>query len=75
MVGITTKEYITKVDNLEIWAAKYTFKSWIVYDRPEIDTRTGKIYYIGDLCFALISYVDKEGKYHLVDETKYFVKV
>ena len=71
MIGYTTKEFIKNIDGLDVWATKYTFKSWYV-EKTTVDTRTDTIYFKGDICFALISYIDGDGKYHLIDETKYF---
>ena len=75
MIKFSNKEYIKAVDSLELWASKYTFKSWIVQGKPILDIRTNKKYFSGDLVFALIGYIDEDGKYHLVDETKYFISL
>ena len=75
MIKYTIKEFISKSDNLELWASKYTFKSWIVQGKPILDIRTNKKYFSGDLVFALIGYIDEDGKYHLVDDTKYFISL
>lgn len=67
----TPAEYITEVNSLELWGVKYTFTTWVAL-APTVDERTGHLYNPGDLCFALLSYIDEKGSYHLVDETKYF---
>ena len=67
----TTSEYIATIDNLEVWGVKYTFKSWRTRT-PLCHKLTGKLYNPGNLCFALISYIDEEGNFHQVDEDKYF---
>lgn len=69
----TSTEFITKCDHLELWGNKYVFTSWIVKEKT-IDTRNNKIYLPGELCFALISYLDENGCYFFVDETQYFKK-
>jgi hypothetical protein len=62
-------EYINTVDNLEIWGAKYTFKTW--YTPVDlINISTGEIYKAGDLCFIVISYMDSTGKICYTNEEK-----
>ncbi len=69
----TPSEYITTIDGLEVWGNKYTFKSWRT-PVPLYNIATDEEYEAGDLCFALISYIDNDGNYHFVDETKYFME-
>lgn len=70
---ITKLEFIKKENRLELWGSKYTFKSWVVTGSPILDLRTNTKYYSGDICFALLSYIDNTGKCHIVNEDQYFI--
>lgn len=67
----THKEYITTQNDLEIWGSKYSWESWFTKE-PLIDIRTNKIYNINDYVFALMSYIDENGKLIIVNELQYF---
>lgn len=68
----TKPEFIKKLDTVEVWGSKYTFESWLA-KKVTVDIRTGKYYYVGDLCFALVSYLDENGKNHIINEKQYFI--
>jgi hypothetical protein len=66
-------EYIATVENFEVWNHKYTYEVWIT-DNPVYNIKENKYYDRGDLCFALISYLDDNGNYHYVNEKQYFIE-
>jgi hypothetical protein len=67
----TFKERIVSKNGIELWQSKYIFNSWIAPCKL-INTKTNTIYYKGDLCFALIGYIDDTGKMIWVNEDKDF---
>lgn len=66
----SNKELVYKQEELEIWASKYTFESWIT-DIPLHNTKTNETYSKGDLIFCLLSYIDLDGKVININEKQY----
>jgi hypothetical protein len=67
----STKERISSSSSGELWQSKYVYESWITPYKI-INIKTNTIYYKGDLCFALIGYIDDTGKMIWVNEDKDF---
>lgn len=66
-------EFLAAAGDFEVWDSKYTYTTWIA--RTDLyNVKTGESYKAGDLCFALISYKDLDGKYYYVNEVQYFIE-